>query len=164
MATTRIPTDVQVVGELSCSTFAPPTSCIGDAAFKTSDPLTADKQQHRWIRQLTQVHGSAGVSERRVVHVAKGAGTIDLVRAGVVVACVGAATITVDVWKNGTTVLSAVISLGSADVAYAKKSGTVTVPAYAAGDVLEVVAVATAGGGTIGQGLFVDVICTEAPA
>ncbi len=138
-----------------------PASCVGDTEFDATDPLTATQQEHRHTGRLSQVHGSAATAERRVVHVARGDGTVEAVRAGVVVACVGDSTITVDVKKNGTSILSATIGLDSGDAAYAKVDGTVSTAAYVAGDVFEVVVTVAAGTGTLGQGLFVDVVFTE---
>jgi hypothetical protein len=80
--------------------------------------------------------------------------TINSFKAGSVTACVGAATITVDLKKNGTSVLSAPITLNSSSTAYVVQSGTVTTTSLVAGDVLEVVVTATAGGGTLGNGVF----------
>jgi hypothetical protein len=155
--------DVNIRGALSVAgAVTVPASSFGDREADASDPITATKLQHQWQRLFAQDHGSAAVAERRVIHLARGAGTVVAVRAGSVVACVGGATITVDVKKNGTTILSASIVLDSANTAYIPEAGTVSVGTYAADDVFEVVVTVAAGGGTIGQGLFVDVCFREA--
>ncbi len=134
---------------------------VGDADVKSGTNIDADKLQHRWRATFNQIHGSVATTERRPIYYAFTTGTIVRVKVGSVVICAGAATITVDIKKNGTTVLSAVVTLNSSNVAYTAVDGTITVPALVAGDILECVAVATAGGGTLGQGLFVFVDIDE---
>lgn len=154
--------DLVVRGTLRCTAAGLPAASVGDSQFSASDPLTAAKQEHQHERTLAQVHGSASVSERRVLHVARGAGTITSFRAGLIVANVGAATVTVDLRKNGTTVLSSVITLNSSTATYAKVDGTISSASFVAGDVFEVVITSTAGGGTLGQGVFAQGIFREA--
>lgn len=84
------------------------------------------------------------------------------VRAGVSVACIGDSTITVDVRKNGTSILSSTIVLDNSNTAFAEESGSISTSSYAAGDDLEVVVTVSAGTGTLGQGLHVDLILNEA--
>lgn len=139
-----------------------PQSCVGDAQFSSVAPLTADKQQHQYPQRHTQAHGTAAAAERRVVHVAKSAGQVADFLAGVVVACVGDSTISVDLRKNGTTVLSAAVGLSSANAAFAKVTGTISVANYAPGDVFEVVVTVSAGTGALGQGLFAQAVFREA--
>lgn len=135
---------------------------IGDGQFRTEDPLAAIRQQHQYLRSFAQAHGVAGAAERRAVHVARGAGTLETVRAGLSVVAAGDSTHSVDVLKNGVSVLSGPASLTSAQAAYAKVTGVVTSAAYAIGDVFEVVVAVAAGTGTLGQGLFVDLAFREA--
>lgn len=150
-----MPADLTLRGTLFPAGFVPPDGCIGDDAWDAANPLAAVNQEHQHQRVFTQVHGSAATTERRVIHVARGDGSVVAVRAGVVVACVGAATIVIDVKKNGTTIMSSTITLDNTNTAYAIESGSVSVTSYVADDVFEVTVTATAGGGTLGQGLFV---------
>jgi hypothetical protein len=83
-------------------------------------------------------------------------GTLLSFKAGSIVANIGAATVTLDLKKNGVTALSAVITLNNANTARVAVSGTLSVTTLAAGDVLEVVATATAGGGTLATGVFAE--------
>jgi hypothetical protein len=153
--------DHVVTGRLSCTEFTPPAACIGDNAANASSPLGATKTRHRHSVTESQAHGSAAADSRSVVHVAHAAGTVDEVRAGITVACVGDSTITVDVKKNGTTILSAPISIDSGDAAFAKVDGVITDDDYVAGDVFEVIVDATVGTGTLGQGIFANIIFDE---
>ncbi len=155
--------DVRIRGAVIADTLVPTTGTVGDNEVKTSDPIVADKLYHRIHMPYSQNHGSASASQRKVIHVAKEAGNFGDVNAGVVVVCSGAATITVDIYNNGTTILNAPISIDSGDAAFAKVAGTFADDTYVAGDVIEVVVVATAGGGTIGQGVFLDIWADELP-
>lgn len=158
----RLTVDVVDVGSLRVTTGATlPASCIGDSQVNAAAPVTSPKLMHRHAVTESQAHGVASADRRTVVRVAHGDGTVEAVRAGVVVACVGDSTITVDVKKNGTTILSAPISLDSGDAAYAKVDGTITVPDYVAGDVFEAIVDATVGTGTLGQGVFADIVFDE---
>ncbi len=132
-----------------------PSDCIGNAQVKSSDPIAADKLQHQHRAVYAQESATPAADEARVIHVVKGAaGTLKTFKAGSVVANIGAATVTVDLKKNGVSVLTAPISLDSGDAAYALVEGTISSAAVAAGDVLEVVIDGTAGGGTLAKGVF----------
>lgn len=157
--------NLTVQGRLTPAQIGLPATCVGNNQINPSDPPQAVNLQHQHQKTYGQPTGAVVASAtRQPLHLAYGAGTVVAVRAKLAVACVGAATVTVDVVKNGTTILSGAISFGSGDAANAVKSGTITVPAYVAGDDLSATVVATAGGGTVGQGLTVDVVAREAAA
>ena len=73
------------------------------------------------------------MSAREPVHVARGAGSLTEVRAGLVVACVGAATIVVEVLKNGVNVLSSTLTLDNGVAAFGSVLGVHGTVTYAAG-------------------------------
>lgn len=150
-----------VNGTLTCQAFTAPPLSIGDTAIAAGTNVDADKLQHRFRCTFNQIHGSVATTERRPIYEAYATATLLRVRAGSVVACSGAATITVDVKKNNTSMLTAVITLDSGNTAYILEAATLASTALVAGDVLEVVVVATAGGGTLGQGLIVVVDIDE---
>lgn len=160
MALNTIAGDLRVQGTLQVTTFIPPNASIGDGAVTSADPIMAEKVQHQYCPTFAQPNTTA-TSETRVIHVARGAGTIEAFDAGSIAACVGAATVTVNLKKNGTTVLSAVITLDSGNTTRVIEAGTVSVMSIAAGDVLEVVTVATAGGGTLATGVFARAVIRE---
>jgi hypothetical protein len=117
----------------------------------------ADFQHNKTYRQ----NGNAAAATE-VIHEARGtAGRIRAVRAGSVVAATGNSTATIDVRKNGTTVLSGTIVLDNANTAYVSEAGTLSVTSLAAGDVLTVVITVSAGTGTLPTGLFVTVVVDE---
>lgn len=157
--------DLSVRGVLRPTQFAAPASCIGDSNFDGSAPLTALKQQHQHQKVYSQSNGAASVTDRKVVHVAYGAtGTVVAVRAGVVTAQVGGATLTIDLKKNGTSILTGTFQVTSAIAVFALVNGSIATAGYVAGDVFEVVVTEATGGGTQGQGLFVQLIVREDPA
>lgn len=154
--------DLTVRGTLKPTALSAPASCIGDTNIDGSNPITALKQQHQHQKTYKQSNGSASVSDRQVIHVAYGAtGSVVAVRAGVVTAQVGGATLTIDLKKNGTSILTGTFQVTSAQAAFALVGGSIASASYVTGDVFEVVVTAATGGGTQGQGLFVDVIFRE---
>lgn len=139
-----------------------PAGSLGDQEFASSDPLTAAKQQHQFPQRFSQAYGTAAVAARHVVHAARSAGTLLEFRCGLAVANIGAATVTINLYKNGSTILSAPVVLDSSGVAYALTDGVFSSASYVANDVFEVVVTVAAGGGTLGQGLVAQLMVREA--
>lgn len=161
MAST-IDDDLVVRGTLRVNAFAIPANSVGNTQFSAADPLAAAKQEHQYVLHFTQPHGTIATSARYPIHVAHADGELVSFAGGVVVACAGAATITADLKKNGTTVLSSTVSIDNTNTAYLVEEATFSSTAYSANDVFEVVVTATAGGGTLGQGLFLKLVVREA--
>jgi hypothetical protein len=139
-----------------------PNNTILKEAIKSAAGVEATKLEHQHRIPYSQPNTTA-TTETRVLYVcyAATARVIDF-RAGSIVACIGAATITLDVKKNGTTILSSVLTLNNANTARVAVAATLSgTPALVTGDVLEVVVTATAGGGTIGTGLFASLTVEE---
>lgn len=165
MAATRIEGDVLINGTLTVVTdLNAPASSITNAAIDSAAGIEATKLEHQYQPVYAQGSGTTAAAATETLYVAYGAGTLIAFRAGSVVANVGAATCTVDLKKNGTTMLSAVITLDSANTARVVEAATLSVTSIAAGDVLEVVVTASAGGGTLATGLFCQAIIREASA
>lgn len=163
MPTDQFQSDVAISGNLSCGTFSAPVSCIGDANVSSSNPLLCTKSYQQVRAKFSQAHGVAAITERRVIHKAQAAGSVYAIKALLVIPNIGAATITVDLRKNGTTVMTGVITLSSTGVAYIASSGAIATTSYAVDDVFELVITATVSTGTLGQGLFIDTIFRELP-
>ena len=88
--------------------------------------------------------------------VANRAGTVNSVKAGSIAAAIGDSTVTIDIKKNGSTILSAVITLDSSNTARITEAGTISrAGTFVAGDWYEVVIIATAGTRTLPTGVFV---------
>lgn len=130
-----------------------PALTFGNTQANANDPIAGNKTYHRYRKEFGQPKAATNVTERRVVHVAKSAGTVNEFKATVSAALTGAAAATVDLLKNGVSVLSGAVAFSSADVAFALKTGTVVTQAYAAGDVFEIAHTVTLGGGGAQSGL-----------
>lgn len=147
--------DVNVIGAIRATSIQTATAAITDGMIVALAGIDASKLDHAHRVVYAQESATTAVAESRVVHVVVGAtGTVNSISAGCVVPAVGAATCTVDLKKNGSSILTAPISIDSGDAARALVAGAISSAALAVGDVLEIVTTATAGGGTIGKGLF----------
>jgi hypothetical protein len=145
--------DIFIGGTLQATYFVAPANSIGDAAIPLGAGIQAEKLEHLNPALFSQ-NGSAA-AETRVVFVAAAACTVEAFRAGSVTPAVGVAVATLDLRKNGVSVLTAPITLDSANAAYTPESGTLSgAPTLAAGDVLTVVATSTPGGGTAPTGMY----------
>lgn len=159
MAQSRIEGDLFVNGAIACTGFSPPASSITNAAVEAAAGIVATKLEHQDHSVYAQANGTNNTAKRQVVKIVYGAtGDIIAVKARNTTTATAPDSTTVDVYKNGTTVLSAVITLNAA-AGTTVLSGTLSVSTLVAGDVLEVV---TALSGTnVGQGVAVDVITRE---
>jgi hypothetical protein len=92
------------------------------------------------------------------------AGSIVAARASSIGVAAGAATVVIDLKKNGTTILSGTITLDSGNTLRVLEAGALATPTYAAGDHFEAAITATAGGGTLPTGLLVELILDENPS
>lgn len=128
-----------------------PASSVTNTSVTAAAGIDASKLEHRHRETYSQPNTTA-TSVTQVIYTAAAAGTVNSFKAGSIVACIGAATVTVDLKKNGSTILSAVITLDSSNTAYVVEAGTINSAAYVAGDMFTIVTVATAGGGTIATG------------
>jgi hypothetical protein len=139
-----------------------PDGVIGDSEIEVGAAIDYLKLGHLH-RALHAQAGTVATATTPLGVVVGATGTVKSVRVGTIVPCAGAATITVDIKKNGTTVLSSVVTLNSANTARVAVSGGLSGGAVAlvAGDFLEAVVTATAGGGTVGTGLLVEVRWAE---
>lgn len=163
----RITGDIQYTGDILFSgDVTLPASCVS----KDKIPAAAGVEYTKLQQMVRRNHAQSGTvaSATIPIHLAYGVtGGALFIKAGTIVACIGAATITIDLKKNGTSVLvgGTPITLDNANTARVVEAGTlVASPTHVAGDFYELVIVATAGGGTIGTGLLVDVGFYEDPA
>ncbi len=158
---TRVEGDVYVNGNLSSKTATPAAGSVVDASVGAAAAIDATKLQHQHRLVLGQT-GTATSVTQPIYHCYGATGTVIAIYAGSIAIAVGGATVTVDLKKNGSSILTGVITLNSSSVARIGQAGTLTgSTSLVAGDVLEVVTVATAAGGTIPTGLFVAVTVNE---
>jgi hypothetical protein len=127
---------------------------IDDDAVAVDAGIQATKLQHQHRAKFAQPN-SAATTETKVIHVVKGAtGIVNEFKAGSIAVAVGNSTVTLDLKKNGVSMLTGVITLDNANTVYIVEAGTLSSTALVAGDVLTVVAVATIGTGTLPTGVF----------
>lgn len=157
----KIDDDLLVTGTLRAGAFVHTSNSIGNTEAKSSDPFGVDKQVHQYNVGFAQNHGTIAATQRQVIHVAHGAGTLVSFGGGVTVVCSGAATIVIDLYKNGSTILSSTVTIDNTNAARAVEEATFSATPYSADDVFEVVLTATAGGGTLGQGAFAKLVVAE---
>lgn len=153
--------DLAVTGTLNAGTFNLSAGCVTDSNVSASAAISAEKleQQHKWSYSQNGTAASATVG----AFIATAAGTVLSIEAASIAACSGAATITIDLKKNGATILTGAIQLDNGNTARILEAGSLTAGAtFADGDFFELVIVATAGGGTLGTGLTVSLVWNEA--
>lgn len=161
----KVDKDLVVPGNFQCGSFTPPADSVGNDAINPADPVDCDNQLHQYKIPHAQKTGTAVVAERVAKHVAESSGSLFRFRAGLTTALVGADTITIDLLKNNASILSAPIILTSTLVAYATRESTfLTSPSnYVADDVFEFNITISHTSGTMGQGLFVELMVREQP-
>jgi hypothetical protein len=142
---------MKIVGSLDLPSKAVVNGQVADYT------LAAIKSDERWIRKTYAQPNVTATTETKVVHGVFGTtGVLSAIKAGSIGVNAGAATVTIDLKKNGTSILSAVITLNNANTARVMVAGTFSATTLAVGDVLELVITATAGGGTLATGVFVE--------
>lgn len=157
----QISDDIYFSGNARFKSITLNAGAVDNNAVADDAGITYDKLEHEHRIQYTQPNTTA-TSEAKAVYRCRGAtGTIIDIHAGSIAACIGSATITIDVKKNGTTVLNSTIVLDSANAAYTAEAGDLAVTSLVAGDVLTVHATAAAGSGTLGTGLYVSISVNE---
>lgn len=148
--------DLIVTGQtVLLGTVSLPAGNIGNSAIAAAAGVEASKLQHQHQPTYGQIGTAVSVAEIPFHSVQGAVASLESFSAGSIGVAVGAATVTIDIKKNGTTCLSGVITLDTGNTTRVPESGTITVPAGVAGDLYTLVIVATAGGGTLPTGLFV---------
>ncbi len=159
----QVDRDLYVPGSLGAAAFNPPLGCVVNTSIAAGANVAATKLQKDHLKTLADKSTVTATSYQQIVHVVEGTtATVIQVTATEKVANIGAATVTVDLLKNGTTILSAVLTRSSADTAMVvERVIAFTSAALVIGDVLEIKFVATAGGGTLATGMFAQVTIRE---
>lgn len=149
---------VRIIGTLIL-----PAGCVKNDTIAADAAIVVEKMVHQHVQRYSQPNTTA-TTETRVLHVTRGAtGKLIEFVAGSIGVCTSPATVTLDLRKNGTTVLTSPITLNSSNVARVAVTGLISVDTLAEGNVLEVVITATAGGGTLATGVFCEAIVNEQP-
>lgn len=153
--------DYTVRGTLRCEAIAMPQNAIDNSnQVKAGTNLDADKLEQRFFPAWSQPN-SAASTETRTLFVARRSGVVNEVIAGSIAKATGDAVVTLDVKKNGTTILNAVITLDNANTNRIVELGSITSSAFVVGDWFEVVITATANTGTLPTGVFLQMECDQ---
>lgn len=157
---------VVVTGNFSCSSLSAPAGCISDTAIVVpsagSNGINTTKLNHRQHVRYSQAEGSSIATETRIVWLTNGTqASFVSVRAIEKTASSGGDTVTVDIRKNGTSILSGATPISVTGTSVV--TGIITTTTSTVGDYVEVVVTATHTSGTLGQGLYVDLIVDESP-
>lgn len=151
----RIAGNLFVTGTLQAGTVVLSSSCVTDEKVSATADISASKLEHNNRAMFAQASGTNATAETRTIYTAVNVGSVTGFKIGAIVAATGDSTATLDLKKNGTTILTGTVQLTSATAAYTLVAGTVgSSAALAAGDVLTVVMTVSAGTGTLPQGVF----------
>jgi len=157
--------DLHCTGTISSKTITLPSSTVDDDSVEAAAGIQATKLQQQYSKFYAQESDTTSATEDYCIHCVHGStGTVVAFEAGSVTACVGDSTITVDLHKDGASILTAAITLDSSNAAYTPEAGTIDSASIADSDVLEVVVVATVGTGTLGKGVYASCIIREDPS
>ena len=121
-----------------------PNGAVTNVMIQAGADIDASKIEAFWSH--SDGIAGAATTQTRVIAIGKAVGTLIHFRVTQVSACTGAATVTVDLKKNGTTVLDAVITLNAATAAYAVQDAVFDDDDIAEDDVFAVVVTVTATG------------------
>lgn len=155
MAINRIDGDLNVVGHLTCSTLNVPAGTIDNADVNGSAGIAATKiQKPRLLRYSAS--GTAATATVPIYECRGATATVQSLRCGSIAAAIGDSTVTVDLKKNGSTILSGVVTLDNANTARVSEAAAFASTSLVVGDWLELVITATIGTGTLPTGLFVQ--------
>ena len=156
--------DLVVRGRLTPNQLDIPAGTITNAEVSASAAVATTKLKHRFHAGHSQPN-TTSTTETRNIFVARSAGTISEIVAGSIVANIGDSTVTVDLKKNGTSVMTSILTLDSGNVARVVEVGVLngSLTTLAAGDWLEIVITATVGTGTLSTGLFVQAVLDMSP-
>lgn len=110
--------DLYINGSLTAQTMNVPASAVGNSEVEAAAGIEASKLQHQYEPCFSQASADA-TAEERVIHIVKGAtGTIVAFRAGFRTAPDASSSCDINLKKNGTTILTAEITLDDTYTAY----------------------------------------------
>jgi hypothetical protein len=141
---------------------------VGDGEVKEGAKISASKLRRRLHLRMRQGNVAA-VAETGVLHTGYGVdGEVKAIRVSVINKATGDSTVTIDIKKNGVTILTGTITidLNNPNANYGTKLGSVVVApgnSYVANDVFTYHITVAAGTGTLPTGLSVEMIADEDP-
>lgn len=155
MSLQKIPNDVLITGVLTPQGgISLPINAVADAQVISGASIQATKLTHDHFEKYAQA-GTVATAGPLPFFEARNGGTLVEFGAGSIAVAVGAATVTIDLKKNGSTVLTSVITLDNTNTIRIARLATIAAASYVVGDWFEIAVTATAGGGTLPTGLLV---------
>lgn len=170
MAISTMRGDIAFVGECSFSDINLSAGCVSDSNVNGSAAIGAAKVIHQFPVSYDQAAGADVASQTRLVHIARGAGTLVEVQVTDSTAPTGGdKQYTVDVKKSTAggafaSVLTSVVTRSAADTSRVVESATITTASYIADDIYQVVVTASGSTGSQGQGVVVTLWLQENPS
>ena len=158
--------DLRVTGNLVAGGMTIPSNSIGDGQIQAGSPgkYISPTKYERWVERTYAQPNTTATTETKPLHAAYGAtGQVVQFVAGSIAVAAGAATVTIDLKKNGTSILTAPITLNNTNSPRVVVAASIASANYVVGDFFEVVVTATAGGGTLPTGVFAQMMTTEDP-
>jgi len=151
------------MGKVNTSIITPFSIVDGD--ISRSAAISSSTMQHSYVRYSTQgiAIGSTPTTKEEIVHVASGVGTVTGFHA-MLNACGSSSSMTVDLKKNGTTMLSSVITLTNATGNRTEVDATLASTAITTGDVLSVSWTVSSSTGAQGPVARLSIIENTSPA
>jgi hypothetical protein len=151
--------DVLFTGTVTFVGMVLPASVIGNTQIATAAGIAASKLEHQDHSVYQQANGTANVAKRVGVKIVYGTtGVVLALKARNTTTATGSDKTRIDLLKNGSTMLSALLDL-DATAAVAVQTASLASTALVAGDVLELNV--TLSGTAVGQGLTVDLVTRE---
>lgn len=156
----RLEGDYYFAGSVTFASLAAPNSSWGNDNIAAAAGIAASKLQHQnEIAVGLTKHTEDAATLRRVIHIPYGAtATVLSFHAGATVAAGAGCSITVQLKKNGSSILTSAITVDDGDAAFALVAAAgFTSTALVAGDVLEA-EIASVTGATPPKGVFVRLV------
>lgn len=147
-----------------------PAGSITAAGIAAGANIETTKTVHRHAVNYSQASGASVASATVPIYIARGTTvTLQAIEVAILVAAAGAATVTIDLQKSTgggafATVLTGTIDIDSSTTVRTAVVGTLNTTGGTDGDIWQLVITATAGGGTLPQGLIVTLTLDETPA
>ena len=151
--TQRLVGDTHVDGTLTAKALNIPSGTVDNSDVQGGAGIEASKLEHQFQKEFAQESSATPTTETKVVHVVRGA-TADFVSFACGMVDTGTSgSVTVDVKKNGTSILSSPVTVDFNDADRAILTGTITTTTAVVGDVIEITITDSSsdGSGAFGQ-------------
>ncbi len=146
-----------------------PDESIPNTAIPAGADIEDSKLRHRYVFVHSQEDGSAVADAEQLLHIERATGSVIAIEAVIETAAAGDAEVEIDLEKGNAgsafaSILTSPITITNSTAVRTVVTGTVDTQALADNDVLKLTVDATAGGGTLPQGLLVVVTIMERAA